>query len=268
MNDLETARLEDTLIEAACAGGAAVMRHYGRIERARCKADDSPVTEADEAAEAAILMILARRAGEIPVVAEEAVAHGRIPPPATRFFLVDALDGTREFLAENGEFTVNIALVENGAPVAGVVYAPALGRIFTGIVGQGAHEARVIDGMIADKHPITARRPPEAGLVVVMSRTHCCGATEQFLADLPVAQRLHLGSSLKFGLLAAGEADLYPRFGPTMEWDTAAGHAVLIAAGGCVADPAGARLVYGKGSPCAPRAFANPEFIASGQPAR
>lgn len=268
MNDLETARLEDTLIEAACAGGAAVMRHYGRIERARCKADDSPVTEADEAAEAAILMILAQRAGEIPVVAEEAVAHGRIPPPATRFFLVDALDGTREFLAENGEFTVNIALVENGAPVAGVVYAPALGRIFTGIVGQGAHEARVIDGKIADRHPITARRPPEAGLVVVMSRTHCCGATEQFLADLPVAQRLHLGSSLKFGLLAAGEADLYPRFGPTMEWDTAAGHAVLLAAGGCVADPAGARLVYGKGSPCAPRAFANPEFIASGQPAR
>lgn len=241
------------------------MRHYGNIAGARCKADDSPVTEADEAAEAAILNVLAQCAGDIPVVAEESVAHGRIPPPATCFFLVDALDGTREFLARNGEFTVNIALVENGSPMAGVVYAPAFGRIFTGIVGHGAHEARVVGGAIAEKRPITARRPPETGLVVVMSRTHCCGATEEYLANLPVAQRRHLGSSLKFGLLAAGEADLYPRFGPTMEWDTAAGHAVLLAAGGSVADPAGARLIYGKGSPEAPRAFANPEFIATGQ---
>ena len=197
------------MIALAREAGEVILGFYdGRAEVA-LKADASPVTAADLAAEEVILAGLRRLAPEVPVIAEEAVARGAKPKAARQFFLVDPLDGTKEFISRNGEFTVNIALIEAGHPVAGVVYAPAIGRLFWGETGKGAAEARV------------------AGP-------------------------------------AAPEAELYPRFGRTMEWDTAAGHAVLAAAGGSVRTADGAPLLYGKEA----QGFANPAFIASAEETR
>jgi len=205
------------------------------------KADGSPLTEADLAAHGAILAGLAAACPEFPVISEEDAGCAEAPPGGA-FILVDPLDGTREFLSGNGEFTVNIALIEAGAPVAGVVLAPALGRLWWGAVGEGAG-LRATDGTA---RPIAARRAPAEGLVAVASRSHRDAETEAFLAGQHVAGLRSVGSSLKFCLVAEGEADLYPRFGPTMEWDTAAGQAVLAAAGGRVVTPAGAPFRYGK----------------------
>jgi 3'(2'), 5'-bisphosphate nucleotidase len=251
------------LIELAHEAGRAVMAVYSQDFDHRVKDDSSPVTDADVESEAIILAGLKRIAPEVPVIAEEAAAGGAETIAGEKFFLVDPLDGTREFLSRNGEFTVNIALVEHGEPVAGVVYAPAIGRMFWGERGHGAAEAQLApegDADAANWRPIHVRRRPQAGLTVVASRSHRDARTDDWLSTVDIGELVSAGSSLKFCLLAAGEADLYPRFGRTMEWDTAAGHAVLSAAGGRVATEDGAPLTYGKRA----RGFDNPGFIASG----
>jgi 3'(2'), 5'-bisphosphate nucleotidase len=246
----------ETLARIAVQAGAVVMRHYESGGNARIKDDLSPVTDADQEAEKLILAELAQAFAGVPVVAEEEAAAGRIAAVGSRFFLVDPLDGTKEFLKRNGEFTVNIGEVVDGVPVAGVVFAPALGRLFVGAQGQGAFET---ESDLSNVRAIAARARPDDGLVVVGSRSHGDAQTEAFLKSLTIKQFRSAGSSLKFCLLAAGEADLYPRTGPTMEWDTAAGHAVLLAAGGDVTNWDGSRFVYGKAG------FRNPGFIACGR---
>ena len=243
--------------DIALRAGDAVLAVYATDFAVRGKADASPVTEADERAEALIVAALQALTPDIAIVAEEAVAAGRTPALGDRFWLVDPLDGTREFVHRNGEFTVNIALVENGAPALGVVHAPALGRLFGGAVGVGAF---VEEG--GERRAIRCRRPPREGLAVLASRSHGdAAALAAFLAGRDVASVGYAGSSLKLCLVASGEADLYPRFGRTMEWDIAAGHAVLAAAGGSVTDLAGQPLRYGKPG------LENPHFVASGAPA-
>lgn len=235
--------------------GAAVMAVYAAPFAVRAKDDDSPVTEADERAEAIIVPALLALDATVPVVAEEAASRGPPPLVGRRFWLVDPLDGTREFVARNGEFTVNIALVDDGRPVLGVVYAPALERLYSGVVGQGAWLA---EG--GRRRAIRCRELPAAGATVTGSRSHADEAAMlAWLQGRAVAARVTAGSSLKFGLLAAGQADVYPRFGRTMEWDTAAGHAVLAAAGGRVTDLDGIELCYGKPG------FENPHFVAWGR---
>jgi 3'(2'), 5'-bisphosphate nucleotidase len=240
--------------DLARRAGALILEVYGTDFAVQDKADRSPVTAADERAEALIVPGLRALRPSWPVVAEEAAARGDIPAVARRFWLVDPLDGTREFVARNGEFTVNIALVDAGAPVLGVVYLPVLDRLYAGVAGQGAW--LVEQGL---RCPIRCRKVPDAGMTVACSRAHGDGpALEAWLGAQQVASRVAAGSSLKFGLLAAGQADAYARFGRTMEWDTAAGHAVLAAAGGSVCDLAGQPLRYGKPG------FENPHFIARG----
>ena len=245
-----------------------VMAIYATEFAVQGKADDSPVTLADQQAEAVILAGLRALTPEIAIVAEEAAAAGQTPAlaPGARFWLVDPLDGTREFVARNGEFTVNIALIDNGQPLLGVVLAPAMpgpdgsmGCLYAGIVGQGAWREDA-----AGRRPISCRAVPDQGLTMLASRSHGDDAAmdaflPRYLAGRRVAQVATAGSSLKFCLLAAGQADLYPRLGRTMEWDIAAGHAVLAAAGGsvCRADN-GKPLVYGKPG------FENPHFVATG----
>jgi 3'(2'), 5'-bisphosphate nucleotidase len=225
---------EDLLhrVEAICRqAGAAVLDVYDSDFEVRGKADASPVTAADERAEAIITPALAALTPDIPVVAEEAVSGGVMPDISSGcFWLVDPLDGTKEFISRNGEFTVNIALIEHGVPVLGVVFAPALDRLFSGGVGLGAW-LEDADG----RRPICCRPVPDEGLSVVASRSHGDAAElEAFLAGRKVAALVSAGSSLKLCLVAAGHADLYPRLGRTMEWDIAAGDAVLRAAGGLV----------------------------------
>ena len=242
------------LRDLAWRAGEVVMRVYAGEHGLRTKADDSPVTEADELAEALIVAGLAAIAPAVPIVAEEAAAAGRVPATGDRFWLVDPLDGTREFVQRNGEFTVNIALIDGGRPVLGVVLAPALGELYWGIAGVGAGRQ--------DRHgerTIRCRCLPPQGLTVLASRSHGDeAALASYLSGRRVAAVRHAGSSLKLCLLAAGEADLYPRFGRTMEWDIAAGHAVLAAAGGEVLDLDGQPLRYGKPG------FENPHFVARG----
>jgi 3'(2'), 5'-bisphosphate nucleotidase len=255
MGAMLTGRLQ-TLAQIAVRAGAVVMRHYQAGCDARLKDDRSPVTDADEETEALILKELAAAFPQIPVVAEEEVAAGRIAAVGTRFFLVDPLDGTREFLNRNGEFTVNIAEIADGLPVCGMVYAPAIGRLFAGEAGAGAFE---LSADLKDVRPIAARAAPNGGLVAVGSRSHGDAKTEEYLKQFDVREFKSAGSSLKFCLVAAGEADLYPRAGRTMEWDTAAGHAVLAAAGGSVTRWDGTPLLYGKPG------FENPAFVARGR---
>ncbi|MFQ5468011.1 MAG: 3'(2'),5'-bisphosphate nucleotidase CysQ [Kiloniellaceae bacterium] len=241
--------------------GKAILAYYveGDDIAVRRKADDSPVTDADQAAEDVILEALALLTPDIPVVAEEAMDAGAAPDiSGGRFWLVDPLDGTKEFISRNGEFTVNIALIENAVPVAGVVHAPALAMTWAG-AGPGTATFSETD------HPpmaIQARSIPDDGAVVVASRRHGAGPElDKFLARYTVKAEKSAGSSVKFCLVASGQADLYPRFGRTMEWDTAAGHAVLLAAGGSVvrADDE-TPLAYAKPG------FENPHFIARGKP--
>ncbi len=246
----------EALIDIARAAGELVMAVYATDFVVRGKSDASPVTEADERAEAHIVQRLRALSPDIPIVAEEAVAAGQVPVVGRRFWLVDPLDGTREFASRNGEFTVNIALVEDGVPVLGVVLAPAIGRLFAGASGIGALAEQ---GGV--RQSIHCRAVPQAGLTVVASRSHGdAAALDEFLAGRRVAQLVYAGSSLKLCLLAAGEADLYPRLGRTMEWDIAAGHAVLLASGGRVTTLQGQALRYGKPG------FENPHFVAEGLP--
>jgi len=244
----------------AAEAGAIVMRHYRAGTEARLKDDRSPVTDADEETEAFILAALARAFPDMPVAAEEAAAAGGGCNPCAHFFLVDPLDGTREFLKRNGEFTVNIAEVKDGIAVAGVVYAPAKGRLFLGGADGAFEVEQDPDAPLALQaaRRIRARAPKAEGWVAVGSRSHQDAETEDFLKRFTIRQFVSAGSSLKFCLLAAGEADIYVRAGRTMEWDTAAGHAVLNAAGGRVTRFDGEPFVYGKPG------FENGPFVARG----
>lgn len=256
---LAPSRFMQDLIALAVAAGREIMAVYASDFSAKAKGDLTPVTEADEAAERTILAGLAKIDPATPVISEEAASAGRIPEVSERFFLVDPLDGTKEFISRNGEFTVNIALVNKGVPVAGVVYAPALSRLFWGEAGKGAAQGSLNASDQFEWRPIAVRKLPGEGATVVASRSHRDAATDEFLKSLRVKQLCSAGSSLKFCLVAAGEADIYPRFGRTMEWDTAAGQAVLLAAGGKVMTTAGDPLYYGKRE----RGYDNPGFIAS-----
>ena len=252
------------LARLALRAGQVVLDVYATDFTVSSKADCSPVTEADRSAEAVILAGLRELAPEIPVIAEEEHAAGRVPETGQRFFLVDPLDGTREFLARNGEFTVNIALVENGVPTVGIVHAPVLDVLYGGRPGH-AFKARVVDHALADTSAIAVRAAP-ACPQVVGSRSHGSQATMEWLRRFPEHSFVSAGSSLKFCLVAEGAADLYPRHGRTMEWDTAAGDAVLRAAGGEVVTLDGSPLAYGKRGQATDCDFANPHFIAFGDP--
>lgn len=259
MSAPDLAALIDDVVVLARQASAAALRYYDGGVTVRRKADASPVTEADHAAEAIILAGLQRLTPDIPAVSEEAVSRGdvRVDParPPRRFWLVDPIDGTREFVAHNGEFTINIGLVENGAPVLGVLHEPVTDTTYTG-AGLGTAMRRRADG---PPRPIRVRMPPPAGLTVIASRSHGSkAATAAYLEDFPVAEKRLMGSAIKFGLIAEGSADLYPRLGPTMEWDTCAGHAVVEAAGGSVMTLSGSPLRYGKPG------FLNPDFVARG----
>jgi 3'(2'),5'-bisphosphate nucleotidase len=249
------------LAEAALAAGPAVMEVYGSGGDVGVKADGSPVTAADRRAEAIVCGHLARALHTPPIAAEESIAAGKCPAVGERFLLVDPLDGTREFISRNGEFTINVALIEHGRPIAGAVYAPAIARLWFGGERAFACAAAVASGL-PDRSAWRAIhvRPAPPRLVALASRSHADPETEAFLARLPIAERLARGSSLKFCVIAEGSADVYPRFGATMEWDTAAGDAVLRAAGGVVLTSSGAPLAYGKVA----EGLCNPAFVAWG----
>ena len=256
------------LVETAQKAGRAALSFYSGTIDVSFKADNSPVTAADQAAEELILTDLKKIAPEVPVIAEESVSAGNIPDTGDRFFLVDPLDGTKEFINRNGEFTVNIALIEHQVPIFGIVYAPAISDVFLTLAQDravnGKLEADGPDITLSDLRltPIATRRPDNDGLIVVASRSHLNDETRTFLEKFTVTSMTSAGSSLKFCLLAKGAADLYPRLAPTNEWDTAAGDAVLRAAGGVVVTEDGHPLTYGK----VDRRYGNPGFVAWGHP--
>jgi 3'(2'), 5'-bisphosphate nucleotidase len=243
------------LIRTVLAAGDAVLEVYAEAFDVEAKADGSPVTEADRRSEKVIVDALHRIGPDVPVIAEESAGDLSDRPAPALFWLVDPLDGTKEFISRNGEFTINVALIEQGVPILGLVLAPALGRLFMAAPGMSP--------MVQDaggRTEIAARPIPPEGATVVSSRSHGdAEALDRFTAGRKIAASVTAGSSLKFCVVAAGEADLYPRFGRTMEWDTAAGHAVLLAAGGRVADLEGRPLRYGKPG------FENPHFVAFGR---
>lgn len=249
----------------ALAAGREVMRVY----RAGCavdrKSDSSPVTEADRESERIILAGLRAAFPDIPCVAEEETSAGIVPPDLDGpFFLVDPLDGTKEFVNRRTDFTVNIALVRHGVPEIGVVLAPCTGRFFSGRPGRAEAIEVNDDYQIVGRRPISVRAAV-APLTIVASRSHNTPETEAYIRDLGAAEIVSVGSSLKFCLVAGAEADVYPRFGRTMEWDTAAGDAVLRAAGGMTRTLDGKPLAYGKRKQSDDADFANPHFIASGK---
>jgi 3'(2'), 5'-bisphosphate nucleotidase len=252
----------ETLALMAGAAATAVCAAAFEVDR---KADDSPVTRADREAEAIILAGLAKEFPEIPYVAEEEAAAGEATDVGERdFFLVDPLDGTKEFVARRTDYTVNIAFISKGMPLVGVVYAPGRNRLYLGAPGR-AFEIVTDEGhQVVSRRPIKVRgrqTPP----VIVASRSHRTPDTDSFITSFPTAELVSVGSSLKFCMIAAGDADLYPRFGPTMQWDTAAGDAVLRAAGGSTRTIAGADLTYGPRHSGGSLLYANPNFIAQGR---
>ena len=266
MTDTAPSKFVRQLAEIAWRAGEIILQHYAAGVEARRKDDQSPVTAADEEAERFILAKLHELAPGVPVIAEEEVSAGHVREIGSRFFLVDPLDGTKEFLSGNGEFTVNIAEIENGRPVRGVVHIPAKNRLFVGERDNGAFAIDTQPGVLPDfsqMQRIAARATPSDGLVAVASRSHRDYHTEDYLKNFPVKDFVSAGSSLKFCLVAAGEADIYPRLGRTMEWDTAAGHAVLDAAGGSVTTIDGRPFTYGK----VEEKFANQFFVARGRAA-
>lgn len=244
------------LLPAVRKAGRAVMAVYNKSEVAvRRKQDASPVTEADEKSEAILTAALTTIDSSVPVVAEEhASVHGLPQKTAREYFLIDPLDGTKEFLGNLHSFTINVALVQKGVPVLGVVYAPAMHVLYYSW-GPGQAYRRRRSGKT---ETIAVRKANPKRLVIVASRSHRNPATESFLKRYPSAQHVSVGSSLKFCLVAEGQADLYPRLGPTMEWDTAAGHAILLAAGGTVRRGDGTPFVYGAAD------YRNGHFLASG----
>ena len=256
------------LLPDVLAAGRLELGHFQTGLAVETKADNSPVTIADRQAEAILVAALARELPGVPVVAEEAFADGARPKIGERFLLVDALDGTKQFVSGQREFTINIALIENGAPVFGLIYAPALADL---LVTDGPSRAlratiepsaQVSSLDQAGLHPIHARQPPPQGLTALQSRSRNVEKSNTYLADFPVFEKRRLGSSYKFCLIAVGEADIYTQLGDTREWDTAAGHAILVAAGGCVTTVEGKPLLYAKSG----LDYLNPQFIASSQP--
>ena len=256
------ARLMAPLTELVARAGSAILAVDRMRMRVEGKTDGSPVTEADLAADRIIADGLARLAPEIPTLSEERTAAAPVGHPPV-FFLIDPLDGTKEFVAGRDEFTVNVALVANGTPLLGIVGAPALGLIWRGLVGQGAERLSTTGG-IGAAEPIHTRPFPRAGQpwVAAVSRSHGDAATNAFIDKRPGAVRQTLGSAVKFARVAEGVADIYPRLAPTSEWDVAAGHALVTAAGGRVTDPAGGEVRFGDGG----SNFIIPAFIAWGDP--
>jgi 3'(2'), 5'-bisphosphate nucleotidase len=250
----DVAKLLPELRALARRAGVAILEVYHGEFAVTAKADASPVTEADLRSERVITEGLRRLTPDIPVIAEEAESAGHSPEQHGRFWLVDPLDGTREFVKKNGQFTVNIGLIEGGRPVAGLLYAPALDLLYAAAGGKATLEE-------AGEPPraIACRAPSAQGLVVLASASHRDAEPfDKYLERFTVAEIRRSGSALKYGIIAAGEADLYPRFGRTMEWDTAAGHAIIEAAGGCLTLPDGGPLLYGKAG------YANPPHVAWG----
>jgi 3'(2'), 5'-bisphosphate nucleotidase len=251
------------LTDLVVRAGTAILAVNRAAMRIDGKVDGSPVTEADLAADRIIGEGLAQLVPEIPAISEERV-HPAKPPYDGSFFLIDPLDGTKEFVAGRGEFTVNLALVSDGVPLLGIIGAPALGLIWRGLVGQGAERLAIGDGALVGAEPIHTRPIPRPGApwIAAVSRSHGDARTEAFIDARPGAVRQKLGSAVKFGRVAEGAADIYPRLAPTCEWDIAAGHAIVTAAGGRITDAKGADLQFGRG-----RAdFIVPEFIAWGDP--
>jgi 3'(2'), 5'-bisphosphate nucleotidase len=257
-------RLVEALLPAVLAAGRVEMSHFKAGVVVETKADTTPVTAADREAEAVLIEGLKRAAPGVPVIAEEAVAAGRVPAVADAFFLVDPLDGTRAFIKSSPEFTINVGLVEGDRPVFGIIYAPALGLLFATLAPDKAVEVHVSPDAAVTRlsecelNLMHTREPDPKALVAFASRTHATESTEAFLSRLPIAEKRKASSSLKFCLIARGEADLYARLGETSEWDTAAGHAILAAAGGSVTTVEGAPLRYAKKE----AGFANPHFVA------
>lgn len=264
MRTIDLPALVDSLLPAVLAAGAVQMRLYeGRCE-VETKDDSSPVTQADRESEAILLDGLWQAARGIPVIAEESMALGEAPARGTTFFLVDPLDGTREFVNRRAEFTINIGLVVGTEPRFGLIYAPALGELYVTLGEARAVRADVpvssprasLDSLAL--RPLRTRRPNLAALTVLESHSHRTPDTEKFLAGIAVAEIKRAGSSLKFCRIAQGEADFYVRLGPTKEWDTAAGQAILEAAGGQVTTLDGRRLTCGH----AENDYYNPHFVA------
>ena len=258
------AALIGPLTDLVIRAGAAILGVNRGAMKVDGKSDGSPVTEADLAADRIIADGLARLVPQIPSLSEERL-HQATPPYRGCFFLIDPLDGTKEFVAGRNEFTVNLALVSDGKPLLGLVGAPALGLIWRGLVGHGAERLTVVNDTITAVEPIRTRPCPPRGQpwTVAVSRSHGDSRTERFIAGRPGAIRAELGSAVKFGRVAEGGVDIYPRLGPTSEWDIAAGHAVVTAAGGRVTDSKGGELAFGLGA----ENFIVPEFIAWGDPA-
>jgi 3'(2'), 5'-bisphosphate nucleotidase len=253
------------LIAAAARAGAAIMQHFRESPAVEIKDDRSPVTRADHDSEAIILEALARLAPEVRVVSEESCGDAAAPLP-DRFFLVDPLDGTKEFIQQRSDFTVNIALIDQRRPCFGLVYAPARDLLAITVAAGEAIAAELSPNksgaeLARLKQRKLQARKPKHGLTALVSASHLDPETEAFLAKLNIVQRSGVGSSVKFLAIAEGEADVYPRFAPTMEWDTAAGQAILEAAGGTVVEPDGTPLRYGK----VERGLRNPSFIAWGR---
>lgn len=260
---IDLAKLTEVMESAALAAGRAIMAIHNGGTAVQYKPDSSPVTEADEEAERLILSALKRHFPAVPIVAEEAVAAGDVPDISDGlFFLVDPLDGTKEFVAGRNEFTVNIALIRNSSPVAGIVLAPALS---IGFLAAEDHAERfsVTDGHVIGDRKTIGCRGPGTPPTAVASRSHDTPETARFLEDHGIGACTAIGSSLKFCLVAEGLADVYPRFSRTMEWDTAAGDAVLRAAGGQTHTLDGEPLIYGKRNQTHDADFANPNFIAA-----
>lgn len=254
----------DLFERAAIAAGREIMQVFHAGPTIHIKSDSSPVTEADERAEAVILSALSAAFPHIPVVAEEAAAAGNIPETGNKsFILVDPLDGTKEFIRKSSDFTVNIALIEAGIPIMGIVYAPARGVAYLGDK-SGAVKVEIDENfMPVARHAIRVRAS-QSNFVALASRSHNSPETDVFLKSKGITETKSVGSSLKFCLIAEGGADVYPRFGRTMEWDTAAGDAVLRAAGGITLGLDGLPLPYGKRNQAHDSDFANPSFIAWG----
>lgn len=264
--DFDLGRAAEILTDAAAKAGAAIMAHYGAPTEVETKDDDSPVTKADRDAEAVLLGALKDFTPDIPIVSEETAAD-RTAKLGPRFFLVDPLDGTKEFIKKRTDFTVNVALIEEGVPRFGIVYAPARKLLAVTTADGVAVEAEMApDAAGADlsalkQRRLHARQADPNGLTALVSLSHLDPETEDFLKGFKIAERAGAGSSVKFLEVARGKADVYPRFGPTMEWDTAAGQAILEAAGGHVVDVTGARFRYGKTQ----QGLRNMSFIAWGR---
>ncbi|SDR03969.1 3'(2'),5'-bisphosphate nucleotidase CysQ [Pseudovibrio sp. Tun.PSC04-5.I4] len=246
---------------AALEAGQRILEIYEEGFQSQIKGDGTPVTIADQQAEEIILIHLSTLCPDIPVVAEEAMAAGHMPEIGDRFILVDPLDGTREFISRNGEFTVNIALIENGRPTVGVIFAPVTGELFWGDLESGAFKADVTGLDLSNEREMACSKLSEE-LRVLASRSHRSERTDVLISKMGNSSLVAAGSSLKFCRLAEGKADFYPRMEPTMEWDTAAGQAILCAAGGHVVVEGGEPLIYGKLDTPQGKPFANPCFLA------